>query len=81
MINTKKKADEFLKNGNYFDPIRPGRETERYLNSKARKSMLDWCHIGSIDSGSAIIFNIVGAQSINRNLLFNATDYLSVHQY
>ena len=30
--------------------------------------MLDWCHIGSIDSGSAIIFNIVGAQSINRNL-------------
>mgnify|MGYP002720831656 FL=1 len=37
LINTKKKADEFLKNGNYFDPIRPGRETERYLNSKARR--------------------------------------------
>ena len=26
LINTKKK-DEFLKNGNYFDSIRPGRET------------------------------------------------------
>ncbi|OHR82613.1 accessory Sec system protein translocase subunit SecY2 [Staphylococcus sp. HMSC34C02] len=37
LINTKKKANEFLKNGNYFDAIRPGRETEQYLNSKARK--------------------------------------------
>lgn len=37
LINTKKKANEFLKNGNYFEAIRPGRETEQYLNSKARK--------------------------------------------
>lgn len=37
LINTKKKSKEFLKNGNYFDAVRPGYDTERYLNSKARR--------------------------------------------
>lgn len=37
LINTKKKAREFLKNGNYFDSVNPGKETERYLNLKARR--------------------------------------------
>lgn len=37
LINTKKKAKEFLKNGNYFNNIYPGKETERFLNRKARK--------------------------------------------
>ena len=44
LINTKRKADEFLKNGNYFDTIYPGKDTERFLNRKARKV----CWIGAI---------------------------------
>lgn len=44
LINTKRKAKEFLKNGNYFIDINPGEETERYLNKKARII----CWFGSI---------------------------------
>ncbi|PNZ67033.1 accessory Sec system protein translocase subunit SecY2 [Staphylococcus croceilyticus] len=40
LINTKKKSKEFLKNGNYFDSVQPGKETERYLNKKARRVCL-----------------------------------------
>ncbi|MCI2944493.1 accessory Sec system protein translocase subunit SecY2 [Staphylococcus haemolyticus] len=44
LINTKRKAKEFLKNGNYFININPGEETEKYLNKKARII----CWFGSI---------------------------------
>ncbi len=44
ILNTKNKAKDFLRSGNYFVGIQPGEETERFLNQKARKI----CWIGSI---------------------------------
>lgn len=36
LINTKQKAKDFLKNGNYFESVYPGDETDTFLNHKAR---------------------------------------------
>lgn len=44
LINTKRKSKEFLKNGNYFEGIQPGQQTEKFLGSKARRI----CWFGSI---------------------------------
>ncbi|PTJ73704.1 accessory Sec system protein translocase subunit SecY2, partial [Staphylococcus kloosii] len=44
LLNTKQKAKEFLKNGNYFIGVMPGKETEKFLNKKARRV----CWFGSM---------------------------------
>nr|WP_263314631.1 accessory Sec system protein translocase subunit SecY2 [Mammaliicoccus sp. Marseille-Q6498] len=44
LLNTKQKSKDFLKNGNYFIGIKPGEETEIYLNRMARRV----CWIGTI---------------------------------
>ncbi|MGX0714455.1 preprotein translocase subunit SecY [Staphylococcus simulans] len=47
LINTKRKSKLFLKNGNYFINIEPGKATDEYLNIKARRI----CWFGSIVIG------------------------------
>ncbi|MCL7571250.1 accessory Sec system protein translocase subunit SecY2, partial [Staphylococcus aureus] len=37
LINTKQKSKDFLKSGNYFSGVKPGKDTERYLNYQARR--------------------------------------------
>lgn len=37
LINTRRKSKEFLKNGNYFEGIYPGKHTTRFLSQKARR--------------------------------------------
>lgn len=44
LLNTKNKAEVFLKSGNYFENINPGNETSEYLNHKAQKL----CWFGSL---------------------------------
>ncbi|MCG7339002.1 accessory Sec system protein translocase subunit SecY2 [Staphylococcus sp. ACRSN] len=44
LLNTRNKAKDFLKSGNYFEGVKPGKETKRYLNSMARRV----CWFGSI---------------------------------
>lgn len=44
LINTRRKSKEFLKNGNYFEGIYPGKHTTRFLSQKARRV----CWSGSI---------------------------------
>ncbi|WP_285813481.1 MULTISPECIES: accessory Sec system protein translocase subunit SecY2 [unclassified Staphylococcus] len=44
LLNTKNKSKEFLKNGNYFIGVKPGKETEQFLNRKAK----NLCWFGSI---------------------------------
>lgn len=43
LINTKQKTKDFLKSGNYFLTVKPGKDTERYLNCNARRM----CWFGS----------------------------------
>lgn len=43
MINTPQKAKDFLKSGNYFAGVNPGKDTKRYLNKVARRI----CFIGA----------------------------------
>ncbi|MBE5674234.1 accessory Sec system protein translocase subunit SecY2 [Staphylococcus aureus] len=51
LINTKQKAKDFLKSGNYFLTVKPGKDTERYLNRNARR--MCWF-------GSALVTVIIG---------------------
>lgn len=44
LINTRRKSKEFLKNGNYFECVYPGRQTAQFLSQKARRV----CWSGSI---------------------------------
>lgn len=50
LINTKQKTKDFLKSGNYFESIYPGRETEEFLNQKARRV----CWTGAVIVGLII---------------------------
>ncbi|WP_105996117.1 accessory Sec system protein translocase subunit SecY2 [Staphylococcus agnetis] len=50
LINTKQKAKDFLKNGNYFEGVYPGVDTDVFLNHKARIV----CWMGSIIVGIII---------------------------
>lgn len=43
ILNTKNKSKDFLRSGNYFIGVQPGKETENFLNKKARRI----CWIGS----------------------------------
>ncbi|CAC8108421.1 Preprotein translocase SecY2 subunit [Staphylococcus aureus] len=51
LINTKQKSKDFLKSGNYFSGVKPGKDTERYLNYQARR--VCWF-------GSALVTVIIG---------------------
>lgn len=49
MLNPSKKAEEFMKSGNYFEGVLPGKPTARYLNQKAN----------IISRSSAILISII----------------------
>lgn len=51
LLNTQNKAKEFLKSGSYFVGVKPGKDTEKYLNSMARR--VCW-------SGSIIVTIVIG---------------------
>lgn len=44
LLNTRNKSKDFLKSGNYFVGVKPGKETRKYLNRMARRV----CWFGSI---------------------------------
>ncbi|PCF86344.1 accessory Sec system protein translocase subunit SecY2 [Staphylococcus intermedius] len=47
LLNTKRKAREFQKNGHYIEGIYPGKATEKYLNGMSRKvSLVGACVLG-----------------------------------
>ncbi|MDO5376306.1 MAG: accessory Sec system protein translocase subunit SecY2 [Staphylococcus rostri] len=46
LIHTKQKAKTFLKSGSYFEGVKPGPETSRYLNQKAR--LVCWTGAGIV---------------------------------
>ena len=48
---SKQKSKDFLKSGNYFSGVKPGKDTERYLNYQARR--VCWF-------GSALVTVIIG---------------------
>lgn len=43
LLNTKRKSEQFLKSGNYFKGVNPGKDTTNYLNKSAKRL----CWLGS----------------------------------
>ena len=57
LINTRRKSKEFLKNGNYFEGIYPGKHTTRFFITKSTPCLLVWFnHCSYCVSYSIILF-------------------------
>lgn len=82
MLNTKRKAKDFQKSGNYIEGIYPGKQTEKYLNRRA-SIVSAWGAVAlSVIIGLPLLISIVIPDMANQLSIltqFIIMIYMTVH--